>query len=337
MPLCGGASGSVRAMRMPQSATRPFEHHTFWPFTPNESPSRTASVRSEARSLPAPGSLNSWHHTRSPRMIGRRCDDFCSSVPNISIDPPVRTMPTMLRNGGTWARAHSTIQADVCSGVRPRPAVLVGQWIPAKPASNSAALPSTGLVAEVGREDRPVVTGRLATVQREPSPRRLGELHRPSGLARSRRPVAIARSPGDLTPRFHQPSSLRILAPRRGVGGSVKIIDREWKSKAPRLAHIALVRRHPRHRHLRRDDRALVPARHPLVRGDRRHLLRDLGLPDHLPAAAGAPQHRAHQPPQVLRTPLAAADAIALHAARRRRRRGARGEASRSVSTRPTS
>jgi peptidoglycan/LPS O-acetylase OafA/YrhL len=30
---------------------------------------------------------------------------------------------------------------------------------------------------------------------------------------------------------------LRILAPRRGDGGSVKIIDREWKSKAPRLGH----------------------------------------------------------------------------------------------------
>ena len=33
MPLWGGASGSVRAMRMPQSATRPFEHQTFWPLT----------------------------------------------------------------------------------------------------------------------------------------------------------------------------------------------------------------------------------------------------------------------------------------------------------------
>ena len=29
MPWCRGASGSVRAMRMPQSLTRPPEHHTF--------------------------------------------------------------------------------------------------------------------------------------------------------------------------------------------------------------------------------------------------------------------------------------------------------------------
>ena len=33
MPAWRGASGSVRARRIPRSATRPLEHHTFWPVT----------------------------------------------------------------------------------------------------------------------------------------------------------------------------------------------------------------------------------------------------------------------------------------------------------------
>ena len=39
--------------------------HTFWPLTTNRSPSWIATVRMPARSLPASGSLNSWHHTCS--------------------------------------------------------------------------------------------------------------------------------------------------------------------------------------------------------------------------------------------------------------------------------
>ena len=35
--------------------------HTFWPLTTHSSPSRTALVPRPAKSLPAPGSLNSWH------------------------------------------------------------------------------------------------------------------------------------------------------------------------------------------------------------------------------------------------------------------------------------
>ena len=45
MPAWRGASGSVRARRIPRSATRPFEHHTFWPVTTQSSPSRSARVR----------------------------------------------------------------------------------------------------------------------------------------------------------------------------------------------------------------------------------------------------------------------------------------------------
>ena len=63
MPSCLAASGFVRAMRMPQSLTRPPEHQTFWPLTTKWSPSRSAFVDRPPRSLPAPGSENSWHHT----------------------------------------------------------------------------------------------------------------------------------------------------------------------------------------------------------------------------------------------------------------------------------
>ena len=69
MPRCFGASASVRASRMPKSAVSAFDVHTFWPFTTNWSPSRRARVCRPARSLPAPGSLNSWHHISSPRSM----------------------------------------------------------------------------------------------------------------------------------------------------------------------------------------------------------------------------------------------------------------------------
>ena len=81
MPSCLGASGSVRAMRMPQLLTRPPEHHTFWPLTTKRSPSRSARVVSEPRSLPAPGSEKSWHHTWSAASVARRCWACCSGVP----------------------------------------------------------------------------------------------------------------------------------------------------------------------------------------------------------------------------------------------------------------
>ena len=57
MPLCFGASGSVRHASHTQSASWPPVVKIFWPFTTYSSPSRTARVRSDARSVPAPGSV----------------------------------------------------------------------------------------------------------------------------------------------------------------------------------------------------------------------------------------------------------------------------------------
>ena len=61
MPLCFGASGSVRARQTPQCALCAADVHTFCPVSFQPPSARTAFVRSDARSDPAPGSLNSWH------------------------------------------------------------------------------------------------------------------------------------------------------------------------------------------------------------------------------------------------------------------------------------
>ena len=81
MPACLVASGSVRASRMPKSAWWAPELQTFCPFTTHVPPSSTARVRSPARSEPAPGSLNSWHHISSPRSTASRWRSCCSGVP----------------------------------------------------------------------------------------------------------------------------------------------------------------------------------------------------------------------------------------------------------------
>ena len=71
-PLCLGRSGSVRAMISPMSLYWAPDVHTFWPVMPHSSPSRSARVCRLARSLPAPGSENSWQPTMSPRYIAVR-------------------------------------------------------------------------------------------------------------------------------------------------------------------------------------------------------------------------------------------------------------------------
>ena len=71
IPWCFGTSGSVRARQIPQSASRASDVHTFCPVSRQPPSTRRAAVRSAARSDPAPGSLNSWHHVISPRSVGR--------------------------------------------------------------------------------------------------------------------------------------------------------------------------------------------------------------------------------------------------------------------------
>ena len=72
-PLCLGTSGSVRASSRPKEANCALVVHTFWPLSDHEPSSFwRARVCTAARSEPAAGSENSWHHTSSPWSIGPR-------------------------------------------------------------------------------------------------------------------------------------------------------------------------------------------------------------------------------------------------------------------------
>ena len=97
-PLCLGASGSVRASSRPQLARCASDVQIFCPFTTHWSPSRTARVARPATSEPAPGSLNSWHHSSSAVKIGRRKRARCSSVPRATMVGPHIPIPIGLRN-----------------------------------------------------------------------------------------------------------------------------------------------------------------------------------------------------------------------------------------------
>ena len=81
MPRCFGASGSVRARQIAQSASRPARSTPSGRCSRQPPSTRSALVRSEARSEPASGSLNSWHQVISPRSVGPTKRSRCSSVP----------------------------------------------------------------------------------------------------------------------------------------------------------------------------------------------------------------------------------------------------------------
>ena len=56
MPLCFGASGSVRTRQNIMSAVLAPDVQIFWPLMTHSSPSSSALVESDARSEPEPGS-----------------------------------------------------------------------------------------------------------------------------------------------------------------------------------------------------------------------------------------------------------------------------------------
>ena len=96
MPLCLGASGSVRISSSHQSAIWANVVQIFWPVMTYSSPSRMPRQLSEARSEPALGSLKPWHHTSSPRRMRGRCSAFCSGVASCMIVGPACIVPTKL-------------------------------------------------------------------------------------------------------------------------------------------------------------------------------------------------------------------------------------------------
>ena len=103
------AFGSVRVTRMQKSAMCASDDHTFCPLITYSLPSFTARVESPARSEPAPGSENPWHHMSSAvRMrFTNRC--FCSSVPCAMIVGPAMPRPITFMWSGAPDRANSSM------------------------------------------------------------------------------------------------------------------------------------------------------------------------------------------------------------------------------------
>ena len=102
------------------------------------SPSRTARVRSDARSEPAPGSLYSWHHTSCPLMMRCRCSSCCSLVPCAIRVGPTMLIDTIRGPLETLNRACSSAKIVLCIGVAPRPPKAFGHEIPAQPPLKSS-------------------------------------------------------------------------------------------------------------------------------------------------------------------------------------------------------
>src|SRR5579884_4304228 len=139
MPRCFGTSQSVRARSMARSARAAPVFHTFWPFTTHSSPCNSAVVVRPARSEPAPGSLNSWHHFSSP----------------VSADPRKR------------ARSASGPCARMVGAARPVAVPTAGPTAP-----KSVISPATSASAQAGRPRPYHCSGHEGTAQPESSRRR---------------------------------------------------------------------------------------------------------------------------------------------------------------------
>ena len=124
MPLCFGASVSVRASSIMRSARCAPDVQIFWPLMMKSSPSRTARVCSDARSEPAPGSLKPWHQNVSPERMPERCSRFCSSVPWTMIVGPARPIARKLRTRRACAR-HLLVEDELLHDAEARAAVLL--------------------------------------------------------------------------------------------------------------------------------------------------------------------------------------------------------------------
>ena len=138
IPLCFGASGSVRTSSSQYWATWAWLVQIFCPLMTYSSPSRTARVRRLARSEPAWGSEKPWHQQCSPLRIAGRWNCFCSSEASVMIVGPAWRRPTKLvPTYGAPTRSVSSRKIMCSTGEAPRPPYSFGQLMPAYPASKS--------------------------------------------------------------------------------------------------------------------------------------------------------------------------------------------------------
>ena len=101
------------------------------PLTTYSSPSRTARVRSEARSVPASGSVYPMAKLSSPARILGRKNDFCSPVPKRMMVGPTVLMVT--KGNGAPARRVSSKKMNWSVAGRPCPPYSVGHPMPSQP------------------------------------------------------------------------------------------------------------------------------------------------------------------------------------------------------------
>ena len=94
--------------------------HVFWPLTTQQSPSRTADVRSDARSEPAFGSEKPWHQMSSPRSMRGSSVRFCSSVPCSMIAGAMFDRPSGLSVPGACDAVHLLGVHDLLHDARAR-------------------------------------------------------------------------------------------------------------------------------------------------------------------------------------------------------------------------
>ena len=92
MPRCLGASGFVRASTTQKPPTEPWVMNIFVPSITQSLPSRRATVRRPAESLPLPGSVSAQAASHSPVAALGRYLRFCASLPNDRMWPVPRPL-----------------------------------------------------------------------------------------------------------------------------------------------------------------------------------------------------------------------------------------------------
>ena len=90
---------------------------SFSPVMTHSSPSRSARVCSEARSVPAEGSVYPMEKWSSPRRIPGRMRSFCSGVPSCMMAGP--TLPRVNSGRATPAQCDSSTRSIWSTGPRP--------------------------------------------------------------------------------------------------------------------------------------------------------------------------------------------------------------------------
>ena len=201
----------------------------------HSSPSSSARVVSPARSEPASGSVNPWHHEISPlRMPGMNWR-FCSSVPHCRMVGPTRVSPKKSARNGAPARANSSFSTTCWRRLSPLPPYSAGQLAQIQPPAKSLAVHSSlKALRSPGVMEKPGLPPAVGQVLPEPpgdlDPEflrfvRVGEVH---GCTV---PVAVGRvRPGHGPGRAAHGAA---FAPDQGVrGGYAAMVERVGTSIA---------------------------------------------------------------------------------------------------------